>query len=403
MNILFVHQNFPAQYKYLAPALAKRGHTVVAIGITAAAIDGVTVLNYKPVRGSSSSIHPFAADFETKVIRADSCARAMIQLRDKGFLPDVVCAHPGWGEVMLVKDVFYDAKLISFHEFYYHPRGVDLGFDPEFKEDNFEQHARVRLKNAHLLLSYEESDKIVSPTHWQKAVAPRWAQEKMDVVFDGIDTDILCIDDDAFLEINGTLRLSKCDEIVTFVNRNLEPCRGWHIFARALPLIQAKRPDAYILIVGGDSVSYGSAPKGAKSWKEKFWAEVSDRVDTSKIIFLGQVPYKHFISILQISTVHVYLTYPFVLSWSLLEAMSCGAVIVGSDTEPVREVIEDGKNGFLVNFFDHSRLAYTVCDLLESRDELRHIRQAARETVVCRYDLKTVCLLRQIEIVESFC
>ncbi len=148
MNILFIHQNFPGQYKYLAPAL-----------------------------------HPWAAEFETKVIRAKGAARACLKLKERGFTPDIICVHPGWGESLLLKDVFFDAKIISFHEFYYHPRGVDVGFDPEFNENSFEYYAKVRLKNAHLLLSYENSDKIITPTHWQKMVAPKWAQEKMEVVF----------------------------------------------------------------------------------------------------------------------------------------------------------------------------------------------------------------------------
>ncbi len=401
MNILFIHQNFPAQYKHLAPALAARGHQIVALGATATAVNGMSVLNYKYPCPSSPSIHRWAADFETKTIRAEGCAKAMLELRDKGFVPDVVCAHPGWGESLLVKDIFYDTKVVSFHEFYYHPRGVDLGFDPEFEENSFEHYAKVRLKNTHLLVAYEDSDKIVTPTEWQKAVAPEWVRAKTDVVFDGIDTDMLRPNDDAFLELNGNIRLTKKDEIITFVNRNLEPYRGWHIFARALPLIQAKRPNAYIVIVGGDGVSYGAPPKNAKSWKEQFWSEVSSKVDASKIIFLGQVPYNHFISILQISTIHVYLTFPFVLSWSLMEAMSCGAVVVGSATRPVQEVIEDGKNGFLVDFFDIEGLAERVTECIERRNELGDIRQNARETVVARYDLKRVCLPRQIDIVEG--
>jgi len=401
MKILFIHQNFPGQYKHLAPALAARGHEVVALGITSSAAEGVTVLKYKPTRSTSKNIHPWITDFETKVIRAEASALALIELRDKGFTPDVVCVHPGWGESLFVKDVYSEAKIIAFHEFYYHGRGVDVGFDPEFLDDSFEMRARVKLKNTHLLLSYEDADKIVAPTEWQKQVAPAWVQQKTEVVFDGVDTDLVAPNDAAVITLNGSVTLTKQDEIITFVNRNLEPYRGWHIFARAIPLIQAARPNAKILIVGGDGISYGAKPTDAANWKEKFWGEIADRVDASRIYFLGHIDYKHFIAVLQISTAHVYLTYPFVLSWSLMEAMSAGAVVIGSDTPPLKEVIEDGKNGFLVDFFDAPALANKIADALANRESLSHIRKNARDTIVKRYDLKKVCLPKQIEMVES--
>ncbi len=401
MKILFIHQNFPGQYKHLAPALAERGHEVVALGITSSAAEGVTVLKYKPARSTSKNIHPWITDFETKVIRAEASALALIELRDKGFTPDVVCVHPGWGESLFVKDVYSNTKIIAFHEFYYHGRGVDVGFDPEFLDDSFEMRARVKLKNTHLLLSYEDADKIIAPTEWQKQVAPAWVQQKTEVVFDGVDTDLVTPNDAAVITLNGSVTLTKQDEIITFVNRNLEPYRGWHIFARAIPLIQAARPNAKILIVGADGISYGAKPTDAANWKEKFWGEIADRVDASRIYFLGHIDYKHFIAVLQISTAHVYLTYPFVLSWSLMEAMSAGAVVIGSDTPPLKEVIEDGKNGFLVDFFDAPALANKIADTLANRESLSHIRKNARDTIVKRYDLKKVCLPKQIEIVES--
>lgn len=401
MRILFIHQNFPGQYKHLAPALAKKGHEVVALGITPTATDGVQTLKYSPARSSSKAIHPWVVDFETKAIRGEACAKAMIELKAQGFMPDVVCVHPGWGESMFIKDVYPDTKIVAFHEFYYHGRGVDVGFDKEFEDSSFEMLSRVRLKNTHLLLSYDSADVITAPTEWQKSVAPRWVREKTEVVFDGVDTDLIAPNENVTLTLNDSITIKKSDEIITFVNRNLEPYRGWHIFARALPLIQAKRPNAKILIVGADGVSYGAKPTDAATWKEKFWGEVADKVDASKIFFLGHIAYQSFIAVLQISTVHVYLTYPFVLSWSLMESMSAGAVVVGSDTPPVKEVIKDGKNGFLVDFFDSEAIAEKISYVIENRDSLDFIRKNARETIISNYDLKRVCLPRQIEIVES--
>jgi glycosyltransferase involved in cell wall biosynthesis len=401
MNILFIHQNFPGQYLHLAPALASRGHLIAAIGITPRSIDGIMAIKYQPTRSTSTDIHPWVTDFETKIIRAEGAAAAMLELKARGFTPDVICVHPGWGEALFIRDIFEKTKIIAFHEFYYHGRGVDVGFDPEFKEDAFENLAKVRLKNAHLLLSYEDADIVVTPTNWQKSVAPGWVKQKTEVVFDGVDTDAIRPNLDVSITLNNAIKLTKNDEIITFVNRNLEPYRGWHIFARAIPRIQAARPNAHILIIGGDSVGYGAPPTDCTGWKEKYWKEISEKVDTSRIYFLGHVPYAQFISILQLSSAHIYLTYPFVLSWSLMEAMSTGAIVIGSATPPVEEVIEDGKNGFLVDFFDVNGLATKISEVLKDRDSLWHIKENARQTIINRYDLKRVCLPRQIEIVES--
>jgi glycosyltransferase involved in cell wall biosynthesis len=403
MNILFVHQNFPGQYKHLAPALAARGHRVVGLGMRAPSpMPGVEVVQYGVRRGTSTGIHPWAAEFETKLLRADAISRAAIELKTRGFMPDVICAHPGWGEALLLKDVWPGAKLLCFWEFYYHAFGADVDFDPEFRDMSFENVAKLRIKNASNLLSLEASDWGVSPTRWQQLQFPAWAQPRMSVIHDGIDTALAAPDPKARVQLKELgLEFTPGDEIVTFVNRNLEPYRGYHVFMRALPELLRRRPNARVLIVGGEGVSYGSQPPAGKTWKNIFLEEVAADLDLTRVHFLGQVPYLAFLRLLQISAAHVYLTYPFVLSWSLLEALSAGCLVIGSRTAPVEEIIRHGENGLLVDFFDPSALASTIAQVLADPGAYAALRTQARQDVIARYDLQTVCLPQHIALVET--
>lgn len=405
MRVLFIHQNFPGQFKHLAPALSARGHQVVALTISQPPqMPGVQVIPYGVKRGTSPNIHPWVSEFETKVIRGEACGLAMIKLREQGFVPDVIVAHPGWGESLFAKDIFPESRLLAYIEFYYSAKGLDSDFDPEFKKSRFEEDARTRCKNANNLLTLEAMDAGLSPTYWQRSTAPAHYQDKISVIFDGIDTDIVKANLAAALTLKGPggeRMLRAGDEIITFVNRNLEPYRGYHIFMRALPEMMRRRQNAIALIVGGDKVSYGAkAPEGT-TWKEIFFNEVKDRLDLSRLFFLGNIPYQTFLSLLQVSTCHVYLTYPFVISWSCIEAMSAGCLVVGSRTPSVEEVIEHEKNGLLVDFFDVQALTDRVVDCLENPDHFRHLRTRARQTAIERYDLKRVCLPRQMQLVEN--
>ena len=405
MKILFVHQNFPGQFKHLAPALAARGHQVVAPTMNQPPqMPGVQVIPYRVKRGTSPNIHPWVSEFETKVIRGEACGLAMIKLREQGFVPDVIVAHPGWGEALFAKDVFPESRLLAYIEFYYSARGVDTGFDPEFQKSLFEEDARTRCKNANNLLTLEAMDAGLSPTYWQRSTTPAHYQDKISVIFDGIDTDMVRANLAATLTLKvpaGERVLRAGDEVITFVNRNLEPYRGYHIFMRALPEMLRRRQNAIALIVGGDQVSYGAKAPEGRTWKEIFFNEVKDRLDLSRLFFLGNIPYQTFLSLLQVSACHVYLTYPFVISWSCIEAMSAGCLVVGSRTPPVEEVIEHEKNGLIVDFFDVQGMADRVVDCLENPGHYNHLRTRAREIAIERYDLKRVCLPRQMQLVEN--
>jgi glycosyltransferase involved in cell wall biosynthesis len=415
MQILFIHQNFPGQFKHLAPALVSAGHRVVAMTMEQVRVPewkGVTLVPYQAQRGTTANIHPWVGDLESKVIRGEACFRAALRLRSQGFSPDVVIAHPGWGESLFVKEVWPRARLGIYCEFYYHPQGADTGFDPEFADTDEAYACRLRIKNVNNMLHFEAADAGLAPTQWQASTFPESFRNKITVVHDGIDTQQLCPNSHATLALSraaGTKHvIGRQDEVITFVNRNLEPYRGYHTFMRAVPEILRRRPHARVLLVGGNGVSYGAAPDanvhGASNWKEVFAREVRSQItesDWSRVHFLGKISYPHFVSLLQISTVHVYLTYPFVLSWSLLEAMSVGCAIVASNTQPLHEVVQHDQTGRLVDFFDAPRLAHEVCTLLDDAEARDRLGQNARAFAQANYDLQGVCLPRQIAWVQN--
>ena len=407
MHILFVHQNFPAQFKHLAPALAKDpNNQVVAMTMRPnqpASWQGVRLVAYGAKRQSTPNIHAWVTDIEAKVIRGEAAFHCAQALKASGFTPDVIIAHCGWGESLFLKDVWPQAKLAIYSEFYYHARGADVGFDPEFPSQITED-CRIRVKNLNNLLHFEVADAGLSPTHWQASTFPEPFRSKITVIHDGIDTQAITPNAAVSLSLNtahGAITLTRQDEVITFVARNLEPYRGYHIFMRALPEILRQRPHAKVLIIGGDGVSYGKNAPNGQTWKEIFLREVREQLDMSRVFFLGQVPYPQFIGLLQLSRVHIYLTYPYVLSWSLLEAMSAGCTIVASDTPPLKEAIVDHQTGRLVDFFDTVALAKTVCEVLENPQEAQRLGENARAFAQANYDLQAVCLPKQLAWVNT--
>ncbi len=403
MKFLFVHQNFPGQFKYLAPALSKiDGNQVVAFSMHEyVGSDSLQVINYKVTRFNSAEIHPLLKDFESKVIRGEAAYRAAVALKDKGFYPDTIIAHPSWGESLFLKEVWPKAKLGIYCEYFYLTQGGDVGFDSEFSSNKRDVEISIKMKNLSNIMHFDIADAGLSPTLWQHNTYPDSFKSRISIIHDGIDTDAAASDKNAYVTINNNIRLDKGTEVITFVNRNLEPYRGYHVFMRALPSLLKERPNAHVIIVGGDKVSYGAAAPDGQSWKSIFLNEVIDRVDKSRVHFVGNLSYRNFIKALQVSTVHVYLTYPFVLSWSLLEAMSVGCAIVASKTAPVEEVIVHGVNGVLVDFFDKERLTQEIIKLLDNPNLRQEMGQAARRTIINNYDLKSICLPKQIAWASS--
>ena len=404
MNILFIHQNFPGQYKHLAPALAANPENQVkSLSITAnTTIPRVDSIKYTISRGNGQNVHPLVTDAETKTIRGEAAARHALEMKNAGFNPDIICAHPGWGEVMFMKDVWPDTKILSYMEFFYRPKGLDVGFDPEFSQRSlFERAIAMRSKNINNLLTMEISDWGISPTGWQRSTFPQYFQNGISVIHDGVDTTMLKPNNKISLTLNQNRNLKYGDPVITIVNRNLEPMRGFHIFMRALPKIMKDNPKATALIIGGTGSGYGRTLAKGKTYKDMLLKEIGDRLDPNRLFFLGRVSYEQFIAVMQLSAAHVYFTYPFVLSWSMLEAMSMGGLVIGSNTPPVAEVIEHEKNGLLVDFFDIDGLSNTVLRALAQPKKMKKLREAARKTIVQNYDLRKVCLPRQMQLVND--
>ncbi|HYD34122.1 MAG TPA: glycosyltransferase family 4 protein [Methylophilaceae bacterium] len=401
MNFLFAHQNFPGQYLHLANHLAAiPGNRVVCITQRPGDLPGIHKALYQPHRKVTKNIHHYLAPTEQSILNAQSVARAASDLKRSGFKPDVMIGHNGWGEIWYLKDIYPNVPLLGYFEFFYHTKGADVGFDSSEPLD-LDTTLRIRTKNIGNLLGLDIVDLGQCPTQWQKSLYPERYQSLLYEVHEGIDTTIVAPDPGAKLWVSADLELTRSDEVVTFVARNLEPYRGFPSFMRTLPELLERRPKAHVVIVGGDEVSYGSRLPNNQTYKQKMIDELGSDLDMSRIHFLGRVPYKIFLQALQVSRAHVYLTYPFVLSWSMLEAMAAECLVIGSSTQPVTEVITHGENGLLVDFFDVSGITQTLIAVLEDPNAFDHIRRNARKTIVENYDLKSVCLPQQLKLLEE--
>lgn len=406
MRLLFVHQNFPGQFRHLAAAFV--GHKdvqVVAIGEHAnvaglPVLPGIERLTYSPARPTTKGVHPYLRQVEAAVLRGQAVARKAIELRQRGFVPDLIYVHAAWGEGLYLRDVFPASRILGYFEFYYRATGVDVGFDPEFPVTADEQ-LRIRTWNMTHQSTFFAVDWGLAPTRWQAGVFPAEMQQRLSVIHDGVDTRRLTPDGQARFALVDGRQLGPDDEVVTFVSRGLEPYRGFHVFMRSLPELMRCRPAAQFVIVGADTPSYGRRPSDAPNWRIKLLAEVGDRIDRGRLHFTGKLAYDAFIALLRVSRAHVYLTYPFVLSWSMLEAMAVGAPIAASSTAPVSEVIQHEVNGLLFDFFDRDALVASVCRLLDDRELRASLTAMARRHVVERYDLASVCLPAQAQLIQD--
>jgi glycosyltransferase involved in cell wall biosynthesis len=391
MNWLFIHQNFPGQYVHAARHLAAAGDRVVFITQQRERqLPGVRKIVYAPSRPSAPT-HPLLTDVSMAIENGLAVAQICEELKREGFSPDLVAGHNGWGEILYVKECWPDVPLLGYFEFFYRPSHSDLDFDPEFPP-SAEDRMRVRTRNAINLLGLETADWGQTPTAFQRDLYPEHYRRQIGVIHEGIDTALVQPEPTARLWLAGGLSLSCEDPVITYSARNLEPYRGFHVLMRTLPALLERHPTARVLIAGGNEVSYGRPPTRAASWREQLVTELGDRLDHSRVHFVGRMNYPQYLAMLQISSAHIYLTYPFVLSWGLLEAMAAGCAIVASRTPPVEEVITDGENGYLADFFDGEAIADRVGDLLEHPKRHENIRAAARQTVVHRYDLAEICL-----------
>ncbi|MEM7709803.1 MAG: glycosyltransferase family 4 protein, partial [Pseudomonadota bacterium] len=403
MKILFVHQNMPGQYREMLDWLRRQGgHDLVFLTQRKDYPDlpGVRKVVYRPHHTPAKDAYGLSKVWEEATGYGYGAAQAALALKAEGFVPDIVLGHTGWGELLFMKQAYPDVPILGFFEYYYMERGGPVNFDPEeavSETSRFLLHARNAVPNSNIHVV----DRGLAPTRWQRDTFPMAFHDKLYVCHDGIRTDRLGPDPDVTLDLGRVGPISRDDEIFTYVARNMERTRGFHVFMRALPRILEARPNARVLVVGGSGASYGKASAAEGGFRAEMEREVGHLIDWDRVHFLGQVPYAHFQKIVQIGHCHIYLTMPFVLSWSLLEAMAMEATIVAADVAPVREAITHGETGLLVDFFQPEVLADRVAEVLADPGGHAHLGRAARAHVVEEYDFLTRCLPRHVEQINA--
>lgn len=389
MRILFVHNNFPGQYARIVRHLKGRRDIDMLAGSLAsnkqpALIKGI---GYTPHREARKDIHPALRYTETSVIRGQAAYTAFMPIKAKGWNPDIILAHSGFGDGIFLRDLWPQAKYMPYFEWYYHTYGSDSSFLDSEAPKNPDVELKIRMKNTAILHDLAAMDWGQCPTGFQKSQFPSQFQDRISVLHDGVDTDYFSPDAEATFSV-GDLVFRKGDPVITYIARGMEPYRGFPQFMEAVAILQKSRPEAHIVIIGEDRVAYGAKRPDGKTYKE--WALENLSLDESRLHFLGRQPLRTLRDVLRVSAAHVYLTVPFVLSWSMMEAMSAGALIVGSDTDPVREIITDGENGLLVPFFEPEALAGRLADVLTDQARYAPLRERARALMLERYDMKNL-------------
>lgn len=403
MKVLFIHPNFPAQFWHLSKAMAQMGNQVLymTINTNGNKIGGVQVALYKREQPVPKETHPFLQPVEEAVIDGVSVAHGLEKLRDQHhFVPDVIVAHTGWGSTLYCKDVYPDVPVVGYFEWYYNAEGGDVGSFPG-EVVSLEDRMRLRTRDAFHMLNLEACDVRFAPTQWQRSQFPKLYQQDMKVIHEGIDTEFCKPHPGKKLVLKKTdhheaIDLSKAKEIVTYVSRGFEPYRGYPQFISAMALLTKRRPDLHVVLVGTDKACYGAMPEGGKTWKEFMDERV--KYDKKRVHFVGHLERDAYRTVLQASTVHVYYTRPFILSWSMMEAMSFGCALVASKTAPVEEVVQDGVNGLLANFRSPEHLAMRVEELLDHPELRQRLGKAARQTILDKYDVRD-CVKKQIDMI----
>lgn len=395
-RVLFVHRQGPGQFEGLASALNARAPGNVAMILGAAADLPYPVLQADPAR-RVGPVHPYLRATEAAVLNGQATVRAIRSLLANGFRPDIVLVHPGWGDALFLPHILPGVPMIAYAEFFYRRCGADLDFDPDLSAD-LDRRCALELRNAPLLLALEAATAAIAPTRWQRDLHPASYRRRIRVIHEGVDTRRVHPDPAACFLLPDGRALTRADEVVTYVARDLEPHRGFPALMRALPTVLAARPRAEVVICGGDGISYGRPPPGGGSWRAALLAELGPL--PPRVHFVGRLPYERYVSLLQVSRLHLYLSAPFVLSWSCLEAMAAGCLVLASDTAPVREVIRDGVNGMLVDPRDQAALARRVAELLETSAAQTPLRVAARRTVLDRFR-RDRAIARQISLIEA--
>jgi glycosyltransferase involved in cell wall biosynthesis len=397
MHILFIHQNFPAQFGHIAAYLIRQKHfrcTFVSQHPTGM-VDGIERIQYHLRGGATEQTHYSSRTFENAIWHSHAIYDALAQRPE--LKPDLVVAHSGFHSTVLLREL-YDCPIINYFEYYYLTRGADMDFRPDFPCPVINR-LRARIRNAHLLLDLEECDAAYSPTRWQKSLFPATYQQKIRTIFDGIDTSFWRPLGTVARQI-GTWNIPEGTRVVTYVSRGLESIRGFDVFMKVAKRLCERRHDVIFFVVGDDRICYGGDAEftGSKSFKQ--WVLARDDYDLSRIVFTGLLPTLQLVQLFALSDLHIYLTTPFVLSWSLMNALACGVTVLCSNTPPVREMVQHGKNGLLVDFFDVEGLVEQAEKVLNKPEEFRGLGQAGGEMINNHYSLD-VCLPRMLHLYED--
>ncbi|CCH48196.1 glycosyltransferase [Pseudodesulfovibrio piezophilus] len=404
MRILITHNNFPAQFRHIAEYLGRTpGNQVVFVTKTPRkewTIEGVTKVIFTPNQSLREDSHPLCTNFENSIRHAQGMSQTCVALKERGFIPDVILGHSGWGQTLFMRDIFPDTPFICYFEWYYSSTSAETTFD--MRKRTISERAQLRLRNDAILHDLVSCQSGITPTNWQRSQFPSEFHSKLVQVHDGIDTHYFSPHHTGLLspqELNiPGLDLTGAKELITYCARGMEPYRGFPQFYQALPAILAQRPDCHVLIVGEDRVCYSPKLPEGDSYRKRMEAQI--KVDESRVHFTGPLPYGQYKQVLLASSAHIYLTWPFVLSWSLLEAMSCGCLIIGSDTDPVHEVLRHGENGLMTDFHSPAHIADTTLFALEKQAELRDLRTNARQTILDTYCLSK-CLPIHLKILAE--
>jgi len=394
IKLLFIHPNFPGQFKALLSDLVKVENVEIAF-ITrhqTAQMSGVEIQRYqlpkKPDIGKDTTVvnetYKYLRRTNSNLLETHEVTTAALQLKqNKEFIPHAVIGHIGWAGTLFMKDVFPETKIIGYCEWFFREQTSWPHFCGESLK--IEQQVSIRMQNVSAMLCLENMDVGVSPMIWQRSVHPEEYQKHIEVIHEGIDTTVCRPQERSRLSV-ANLDLDESTKIVTFISRSLEPARGFFTFMAAVEKICQQDEKVQFVIVGRERSAYSDSTGDGPSYKQQ--ALDKYQCDWSRVHFTGKVSYEDYLNILRNSSVHVYLSAPLFLSWSLLEAMSSGCAIVSSDNAPVNEVIENDVTGKLVNFFDEKALADQVINLLNDQQEARRLGSAARQLVVEKYEKK---------------
>lgn len=397
MKILFLHRNFPAQFRHVAPFFANNpeNEVVFITNNTKLNLPNIKKVNYSLKREIPKDCHRYLRFYEENIIHGQSTAGAALQLKERGFVPDIIYGHT-WGQTLFMKDIFPDTPLLCYFEWFYNAKGGDIGFNG--KTPSIDELAKLRARNAHLLIDLYSCDAGFCPTKFQTKQFPKEFLPKIKTMHDGVDTDMCKPDKNAkFVVKDKNLTFSKEDEVVTYATRGMEAYRGFPEFIKAVEILQKKRPNMHVIIAGEDRVCYGPQLSGT-TYKTEMLKQC--KLDLDRVHFVGGLPFNEYIKLLQISSAHVYLTYPFVCSWSLLDAMACACPLVVSRTEPILEFVEEDKEGIMFDFYDIEGQVEKIEFALDNKEEMQKLGEKANKKIIENYALKDL-LPKHIEFIKE--